>query len=102
MSYSKHSIPHYYVTVAVNVDNLLSFREKINNVAKSKISINDMVIKAASLACMKVPETNSSWMGNSIRKYKDVNMNVAIETGFGFLLPVINSVNRKGLDEIAA
>lgn len=61
LSYSKSTIPHYYVTVAVNVDNLLKLRAKLNATAKTKISVNDMVIKAASLACVKVPEANSSW-----------------------------------------
>ncbi len=53
-------------------------RAKLNNVAKSKISVNDMVIKAASMACVKVPETNSSWMGDFIRRFKNVNMSVAV------------------------
>ena len=61
LTFSKQNIPHYYVTVAVNVDNLVKLRAKLNSVAKSKISVNDMVIKAASLAALKVPETNSSW-----------------------------------------
>ena len=50
LSYSKQNIPHYYVTVAVSVDNLIKLRAKLNTVSKSKISVNDMVIKAASLA----------------------------------------------------
>lgn len=61
LSYSKTNIPHYYVTVSVNVDNLLALRTKLNGLTKTKISVNDMVIKAASLASVKVPETNSSW-----------------------------------------
>ena len=61
LSFSKKNIPHYYVTVSVNVDNLLKLRAKLNSVAKAKISVNDMVIKAASLACINVPATNSSW-----------------------------------------
>lgn len=89
MSYSKQNIPHYYVTVAVSVDNLLKLRSKLNNVSKSKISVNDMVIKAASLACVRVPETNSSWMGDVIRKFRNVNMSVAVQTDFGLMAPVI-------------
>jgi pyruvate dehydrogenase E2 component (dihydrolipoamide acetyltransferase) len=57
---------------------LIKLRSKLNNVAKSKISVNDIVIKAASLASMRVPETNSHWMGEFIRKYKNVNMSVAV------------------------
>lgn len=78
LCYSKQNIPHYYVTVAVNVDNLIKLRGKLNTVAKSKISVNDMVIKAASLACVRVPETNSQWLGEAIRRFTNVNMSVAV------------------------
>ncbi len=78
LSYSKSTIPHYYVTVSVRVDNLLKLRTQLNSMTKTKISVNDMVIKAASLACMNVPETNSSWVGESIRLFKNLNMCVAI------------------------
>lgn len=78
LSFSKQNIPHYYVTVSVNVDNLLKLRTKLNAMTKTKISVNDMVIKAASLACVKVPATNSSWLGEAIRTYKNVNMCVAV------------------------
>jgi pyruvate dehydrogenase E2 component (dihydrolipoamide acetyltransferase) len=102
LSYSKQNIPHYYVTIAVNVDNLIQLRSKLNAVAKSKISVNDMVIKAASLASVKVPETNSSWLGESIRRYKNVNMCVAVQTDFGLMAPVITNTHLKGLEHIAA
>jgi pyruvate dehydrogenase E2 component (dihydrolipoamide acetyltransferase) len=102
LSYSKQNIPHYYVTVAVNVDNLIKLRGKLNSIAKSKISVNDMVIKAASLACVRVPESNSSWMGETIRRYKNVNMCVAVQTDFGLMAPVIQNTHLKGLEEIAA
>jgi pyruvate dehydrogenase E2 component (dihydrolipoamide acetyltransferase) len=102
LSYSKQNIPHYYVTVAVSVDNLIKLRAKLNNVAKSKISVNDMVIKAASMACVKVPDTNSSWMGDFIRRFKNVSMSVAVQTDFGLMAPVITNTHLKGLEEIAA
>ena len=59
LTFSKQNVPHYYVTIQVEVDRLLTLRTKLNNHAKSKISVNDMVIKAASLAALKVPQTNS-------------------------------------------
>ena len=61
LTHSKQNIPHYYVTVAVNVDKLLALREKLNSSSSSKISVNDIVMKAAAMAALKVPETNSSW-----------------------------------------
>lgn len=60
-----------------------------------------MVIKAASLACIKVPETNSSWMGDFIRRYNSVNMSVAVQTDFGLMAPTIYNTHFKSLEEIA-
>lgn len=67
LTFSKQNVPHYYVTIQVEVDKLLALRTKLNGHSKSKISVNDMVIKAASLAALKVPQTNSQWMGDFIR-----------------------------------
>eukprot|EP00347_Sterkiella_histriomuscorum_P002343 403368518 len=102
LTFSKQSIPHYYVTVNVNVDNLLKLRGKLNTSAKSKISVNDMVIKAASLASVKVPETNSEWRTDFVRLYKNVNMSVAVQTEHGLMVPVVTNTNLKGLEEIAS
>lgn len=68
---SKLTIPHFYITVDVNVDNLLKIRAKLNKkLAKKgvKISLNDFIIKATAMAALKVPQANSSWMGSSIRR----------------------------------
>lgn len=61
-----------------------------------------MIIKAASLACIKVPETNSSWQGNFIKKYTNVDMSVAVQTDHGLLTPIVTNSNLKGLSEISA
>ena len=61
-----------------------------------------MIIKAASLACIKVPETNSSWQGSFIRKYNHVDMSVAVQTDNGLLTPIVTNSNLKGLAEISA
>lgn len=61
LTYSKQNIPHYYVTTQVSVDNLMKMRAKLNKVSGTKLSVNDFVIKAASMAAIKVPGTNSSW-----------------------------------------
>ena len=86
------------MSVSVQMDNLLKLRAKLNTVSTAKISVNDLVIKAASLACIKVPETNSSWLdGNVIRKYKNVNMCVAVQTDNGLIVPVVENANLKVL-----
>jgi pyruvate dehydrogenase E2 component (dihydrolipoamide acetyltransferase) len=61
LSASKIQIPHYYVTISIQMDNLMKMRSKLNLLAKTKVSVNDLIIKAASCACMKVPECNASW-----------------------------------------
>ena len=60
-----------------------------------------MVIKAASLAATNVPATNSSWMDDFVREFKNVNMSIAVQTDFGLMAPVIRNTNLKGLQEIA-
>ena len=101
LTYSKQNIPHYYVTVQVQVDSLLALRAKLNKHSSSKISVNDMVIKAASLAAVNVPQTNSSWNDDFVRQFKNVNMSVAVQTDHGLMAPVIKNTNLKGLQEIA-
>jgi pyruvate dehydrogenase E2 component (dihydrolipoamide acetyltransferase) len=68
---SKNQIPHYYLTVDCNVDKILELRARFNKTLEkkgSKLSVNDFVIKAAAIACKKVPEVNSAWLGNVIRQ----------------------------------
>lgn len=68
---SKNSIPHYYLTVDCNVDKILELRARFNKSLEksgSKLSVNDFIIKAAAIACKKVPEVNSAWLGNVIRQ----------------------------------
>lgn len=78
LTFSKQNIPHYYLTQQVQVDNLMKLRGKLNGVATVKLSVNDFVMKAAALAALKVPLTNSSWMGDYIRQYHNVNMSFAV------------------------
>jgi pyruvate dehydrogenase E2 component (dihydrolipoamide acetyltransferase) len=78
LTFSKQNIPHYYVTVQVSVDNLMTMRAKLNKVSEVKLSVNDFVIKAASMASIKVPATNSSWHQEFIRQFKNVNMCFAV------------------------
>lgn len=101
LTFSKQNIPHFYVTIQSEVDRLIKLRAKLNTVSSTKISVNDMIIKAASLAAVKVPEVNSSWMGSFIRRYKNVDMSVAVQTEYGLFAPVVTATNLKGLEEIS-
>ncbi|CAF1046042.1 unnamed protein product [Rotaria sordida] len=108
---SKSTIPHYYLAIDVDVNEILKLREKLNDMLTSKskdpkdksrgITINDFIIKAAALACKKRPEANSIWMEKSIRQYETVDINVAINTDAGVLVtPILYNVDQKGLSTI--
>ncbi|XP_027941097.1 dihydrolipoyllysine-residue acetyltransferase component 2 of pyruvate dehydrogenase complex, mitochondrial-like isoform X2 [Vigna unguiculata] len=101
---SKQTIPHYYLTVDACVDKLMSLRGKLNSLQEasggSRISVNDLVIKAAALALRKVPQCNSSWANDYIRQYNNVNINVAVQTDNGLFVPVIRDADKKGLSTI--
>jgi pyruvate dehydrogenase E2 component (dihydrolipoamide acetyltransferase) len=98
---SKQTVPHFYVSIECEMDQMLGLREKLNKYSKSKISINDMLVKALAMASLKVPDANSAWMGTFIRRYKDVDVCVAVQTPKGLIAPVVSRVNKKGLEEIA-
>lgn len=101
---SKVSIPHYYLTVECNIDKIIELRTRFNkSLEKSgkKLSINDFVIKAAAIACKKVPECNSAWMGNVIRQFDAVDVSVAVSTENGLITPIVFSADRKGIESIS-
>lgn len=102
---SKQTIPHYYLTVDTRVDKLMELRSQLNSLQEAsggkRISINDLVIKAAALALRKVPECNSSWLNDFIRQYHNVNINVAVQTEHGLFVPVVRDADKKGLSKIA-
>ncbi|KAJ6947557.1 hypothetical protein NC651_002056 [Populus alba x Populus x berolinensis] len=103
--FSKQTIPHYYLTVDTCVEKLMSLRSQLNSLQEAsggkRISLNDLVIKAAALALRKVPQCNSSWTDNYIRQYNDVNINVAVQTDNGLYVPVIKDADKKGLSKIS-
>ena len=76
----------------------MKMRAKLNAHSSSKLSVNDFVMKAAALAAVKVPATNSSWMGDFIRQYDNVNMSFAVQTDNGLMAPSLNNMNLKGLE----
>lgn len=98
---AKSTIPHYYLTISVPMDEALKLREQLNKESKVKISVNDVIIKAASIACTIVPEVNSQWMGDKIRQFKNCDCSIAVSTDTGLITPIVFSANRKGIAEIA-
>ncbi|KAM4828003.1 dihydrolipoyllysine-residue acetyltransferase component of pyruvate dehydrogenase complex, mitochondrial [Thomomys bottae] len=100
---SKQTIPHYYLSIDVNMGEVLLVRKELNKMleGKSKISVNDFIIKASALACLKVPEANSSWMDTVIRQNHVVDVSVAVSTPVGLITPIVFNAHIKGLETIA-
>lgn len=99
---SKFSAPHFYLTVDINMEAAMAARNQINEVASAKVSFNDMVIKAASLALRKHPKINSSWLGDKIRFNQHVHIGVAMAVEEGLLVPVVRFADSKPLSQIAS
>uniref|UniRef100_A0A4W6D4Z8 Acetyltransferase component of pyruvate dehydrogenase complex n=1 Tax=Lates calcarifer TaxID=8187 RepID=A0A4W6D4Z8_LATCA len=101
---SKQTIPHYYLSVDVNMDQVLELRKELNEVKAQniKLSVNDFIIKASALACLKVPECNSSWMDTVIRQNHVVDMSIAVSTASGLITPIVFNAHTKGLVAISS
>ncbi len=97
---SKFSAPHFYLTVEINMDNAIKVRKRLNEVAPTKISFNDLVLKACAVALRQHPNVNSSWLGDKIRYNKDINIGVAVAVDEGLLVPVIRYADMKSLSQI--
>lgn len=98
---AKQNIPHFYLTADIAIDDLLALRKQINNdIEGVKLSVNDFVVKAAGIALRRVPAANASWTGSAMRRYKDVDISVAVATPSGLITPVVKNVDVKSLSAI--
>ncbi len=95
-------IPHFYLTMKIDMDNAIQARAKINEVAPVKVSFNDLVIKAAAAALKQHPAINASWQGDKIRYNEHVNVGVAVAVDEGLLVPVVRFADGKSLSHISA
>ena len=101
---AKQTIPHFYLTIDAEIDALLAARKQINDAAPEgvKVSVNDIVIKAAALALKKVPAANASWGESAILLYDRVDIAVAVATDNGLITPIIKDADNKGLGQISS
>jgi pyruvate dehydrogenase E2 component (dihydrolipoamide acetyltransferase) len=95
-------IPHFYVTITVDMDQAVAARAKMNDVAPVKISFNDLVLKACAVSLKQHPAVNASWMGESIRYNEHVNIGVAVAVDEGLLVPTVRFADGKSLSQISA
>ncbi len=101
LSESKFTAPHFYLTIEINMDRMMDARESINAVSATKVSFNDIIIKAAAAALRQHPKVNSSWQGDNIRINHHIHIGVAVAVEEGLLVPVIRFADGKTLSQIA-
>jgi len=99
---SKFTAPHYYLNVEFDMDNAIAFRNQYNSIPDTKISFNDMVVKATALALKQHPQVNSQWFDDKIRKNHHVHIGVAVGVDDGLLVPVLRFANEQNLTQIGA
>ena len=96
---SKQQAPHFYLTVDCVIDNLLEARKSLNAKAAEgiKISVNDMIIRAAAMALIAVPEANASWEGENTRLFRHADIAMAVAIDGGLITPIVWAAEQKGL-----
>lgn len=98
---AKQHVPHFYLTVESNVNKLIDLRKKINDSISGKVSFNDLIVKAISLAIQKNPNTNVYWQNDKIYHLKNIDISVAVAIDEGLITPIVKKANHKGLYEIS-
>lgn len=99
---SKQTIPHFYLTIDIELDRLLAMRKELNGRSDAyKISVNDFIVRASALALAKHPEINSQFTENAILQHRKVDVSVAVAIDGGLITPVVRDANHKGLAEIS-
>ena len=99
---SKFTAPHYYLTIELSMDNAIVSRKTINSLPETKISFNDMIVKACSLALKKHPQVNTSWSGDSTKFNQHIHVGVAVAVDDGLLVPVLKFTDQMSLIQIGA
>ncbi|MBK43567.1 MAG: pyruvate dehydrogenase [Flavobacteriaceae bacterium] len=97
---SKFSAPHYYLSVEFDMDNAISFREQFNSVPNTKISFNDIIVKACALSLKKHPQVNSQWFDDKMKLNNHVHIGVAVAVEDGLVVPVVKFANEQKLTQI--
>jgi pyruvate dehydrogenase E2 component (dihydrolipoyllysine-residue acetyltransferase) len=104
MAESTRTVPHFYLTTTVDATDLAALRKQINEQtaeAGIKITVNDMIVRAAALAIRKIPEVNVSFAEDSLIRHSHVHVGIAVATDRGLIVPVVRDVDQKSLGQIA-
>ena len=99
---SKFSAPHYYLAVEFDMDNAIAFRQQFNSIPDTKISFNDIVVKACALALRQHPQVNSQWFDDRMKLNNHVHIGVAVAVEEGLVVPVVKFANEQSLPQIGS
>jgi pyruvate dehydrogenase E2 component (dihydrolipoamide acetyltransferase) len=99
---SKFTAPHYYLNVEFDMENAMAFRAQYNSLPDTKISFNDMIVKACALALRQHPQVNSQWFDDKMRLNNHVHIGVAVAVPDGLVVPVVRFANEQSLPQIGA
>ena len=97
---SKFTAPHYYLTIELDMDYAIASRKTINSLPETKVSFNDMVVKACAMALKKHPKVNTSWNGDTTRYSNHIHVGVAVAVDDGLLVPVLKFTDQMSLTQI--
>lgn len=101
LSESKHTAPHFYLTMSINMDKVNEARKAMLDYSPVKISVNDIIIKAVAVSLRKHPNVNTSWLGDKIRYNHHIHVGVAVAIEDGLIVPVIKFADNKSLSHIS-
>jgi pyruvate dehydrogenase E2 component (dihydrolipoamide acetyltransferase) len=103
LTYSKTTVPHFYLSASCDMERLLKLRAEINAIENlPKLSVNDFIVKALALALKQIPEANASWSDEGIRRHRTVDVSVAVAVEGGLYTPVVRAAESKTLGQIGA
>ena len=102
LSESKFTAPHYYLMVEISMDKAMEARKEINSLPDTKISFNDMIIKATAMALRKHPQVNSTWHADKIVHHGNINVGVAVAIPDGLVVPVLKNTDQMNYTQISA
>ncbi|MGK7862360.1 pyruvate dehydrogenase complex dihydrolipoamide acetyltransferase [Falsiroseomonas sp. E2-1-a4] len=108
LSESKQQVPHFYVSMDIEIDALLKLRSQLNATSPKdgpgafKLSVNDLVIKAAAVTLRRLPQVNATWTEDAILQYHDVDISIAVSIPDGLITPIIRKADQTGLASISA
>ena len=99
---SKFSAPHFYLNIEVDMENAMSSRKMINAIPDTRVSFNDMVVKACAMALKKHPNVNTSWTDNTTQFHSHIHVGVAVAVDEGLVVPVVKHTDGLSLTQIGA